>query len=71
MPQPQKATWRKKHKEARVQREYKSASEVLAGAPSKPLAAQPILDMRGPQARLITNMEHLNVQVWGWSQPAA
>jgi hypothetical protein len=63
VPQQQKATWRKKNKDTRVQREYKSAAEVLSAAPAKPLAAQPILDMRGPQARLITNLEHLNVQV--------
>ena len=48
--------WRKKHGEARVRREYRTADEVVklvseqAGA-GPVLAAQPILDMRGPQVR--------------------
>ncbi|KAL6762911.1 TFP11-domain-containing protein [Haematococcus lacustris] len=57
--------WKKKHSEARVKREYRSADQVLQEAPTKPLAAQPILDMRGPQTRLITNMDHLNMKDGG------
>ena len=50
--------WKKGKAAARVKREYRTAEEVLAEASEKP-AAQPILDMRGPQARLITDMEAL------------
>ncbi len=75
--------WKKKNADGRVRREYKTASQLLAGAAggaggggaAPPPVVQPILDMRGPQARIITNMEHLNVQVcvcvWGvcvWMQ---
>ncbi|EFJ43876.1 hypothetical protein VOLCADRAFT_65509 [Volvox carteri f. nagariensis] len=45
---------------ARVRREYRTADQVLAEAAEQPLQAQPILDMRGPQARVITNLQHLN-----------
>ncbi len=57
---PAKGTWKKKAKEARVRREYRTADQVLADAAERPLAAQPILDMRGPQARVVTNLQHLN-----------
>ncbi|CAL8461887.1 g1418 [Coccomyxa elongata] len=55
--------WRKRHAAARVKREFRTADEVLQEAAEKPAAAprQTILDMRGPQARLVTNLEHLNV----------
>lgn len=58
------ALWKKKNAAARVRREYKTADEVLAAAGDAPPVrpAQAILDMRGPQARVVTNMEHLNVQ---------
>ena len=59
------ALWKKKHAAARVRREYRTAEEVLAAAGEAPAAVRPqqaILDMRGPQARVVTNMEHLNVQ---------
>lgn len=58
------ALWKKKNAAARVRREYKTAEEVVAAAGEAPAArpAQAILDMRGPQARVVTNMEHLNVQ---------
>ena len=58
--------WAKKERDQnRVKRVYKTADEVLAAAPSKPLAQQPILDLRGPQPRLVTDLESLNKQV-GW-----
>lgn len=43
-----------------MRREYRTADQVLADAAERPLAAQPILDMRGPQARVVTNLQHLN-----------
>jgi hypothetical protein len=59
--------WKKKHTEARVKREYRTAVEVIRASGDVPaaalLSAQPILDMRGPQVRLVTNLEHLNVKV--------
>ena len=62
--------WKKKNAEQRVQRTYKTAEQVLQESQSRPLASQPILDLRGPQARLITNMEHLQMdreaEVGGW-----
>ncbi|GLC32990.1 hypothetical protein PLESTB_000382900 [Pleodorina starrii] len=57
---PVKGAWKKKAKEVRVRREYRTADQVLAEAAERPLQAQPILDMRGPQARVITNLQHLN-----------
>ena len=43
--------WKKKHAQARVRREYRTADEVLAEAAERPQAApkQTIIDMRGPQ----------------------
>ncbi len=61
-PPPEAKLWKRKNQEERVKREYKSAQQVLAESAEKPLAAQPIIDMRGPQARVVTNMEHLNMQ---------
>lgn len=51
--------WKKAKAAERVKREYRTADELLAGTPEKP-TSQPILDMRGPQARLVTDMEALN-----------
>ena len=51
--------WKKTKAAERIKREYRTADEVLAEATEK-VAAAPILDMRGPQARLITDMEDLN-----------
>lgn len=51
----------------RQKRIYKTAEEVLeeaagegGGGPAAKLASQPILDLRGPQARLVTDLEQLN-----------
>ena len=60
--------WKKRHAEARVKREYRTADEVVRAAADRPggtAGVQPILDMRGPQVRLVTNLEHLNA-----AQPA-
>ena len=53
--------WKKDKSAARQQRVYKTADEVLAEQSEKSSApiSQPILDMRGPQARVITDMEEL------------
>ena len=55
--------WKKNRAAERIQREYKTAEEVLAEQSEKgtaaPVVQQTILDMRGPQARVITDMEEL------------
>eukprot|EP00887_Chlorella_sp_A99_P006127 scaffold22.g6127.t1 len=48
--------WKRRNAEARVLRE---AEEREGGAP---VERATIIDMRGPQARVVTNLEHLNVQ---------
>lgn len=62
--------WKKKAAPVRQRRIYKTAEEVLeeaageagGGGPTAAakLASQPILDLRGPQARLVTDLEQLN-----------
>ncbi|KAL4858605.1 Septin and tuftelin-interacting protein 1 [Chlorella vulgaris] len=56
--------WKRKNADQRVKRSFKTADEVLKESESRPVAAerQTIIDMRGPQARLVTNLEHLNVE---------
>ncbi len=59
--------WRKKKAVQRQQRVYLTAEALLQGqqggegGPSAPPQAT-IIDMRGPQARVVSNMEHLEVQ---------
>lgn len=55
--------WKKKNSGARTKQVYKTAEDVLREAQERPMQAlvsQPILDMRGPQARLVTNLEQLS-----------
>lgn len=58
--------WKKKAAPIRQKRTYKTAEDVLeeaaadGGTAATKLAAQPILDLRGPQARLVTDLEQLN-----------
>ena len=55
--------WKKKNKEARTRREYRTADEVVSEASKNPQGAptlNPILDMRGPRARLLTSLDCLN-----------
>jgi tuftelin-interacting protein 11 len=53
--------WKKNKAAERVRREYRTADEILSDQSGKPASiGQPILDMRGPQAKLITDMEALN-----------
>eukprot|EP00878_Enallax_costatus_P018396 GHUV01019364.1.p1 GENE.GHUV01019364.1~~GHUV01019364.1.p1 ORF type:complete len:861 (+),score=252.13 GHUV01019364.1:619-3201(+) len=58
--------WKIKAAPIRQKRTYKTAEEVLeeaaadGGTAATKLAAQPILDLRGPQARLVTDLEQLN-----------
>lgn len=55
--------WKKSRAAERIRREYRTADEVLAGTADGPQTVQPILDMRGPQARLITDMDAINQAV--------
>ena len=60
--------WKKEKAATRLQRQYKTAEEVLAEQGEKASTgpiSQPILDMRGPQARVITDMEELGNQGTG------
>jgi hypothetical protein len=59
--------WKKKAAPARQRRTYKTAEDVLAEAAAgggdegrRGPVSQPILDLRGPQARLVTDLEQLN-----------
>jgi tuftelin-interacting protein 11 len=55
--------WKKKAKEVRQKRVYKTAEEILAEKEASNTGGGPlttIIDMRGSQARIITNMERLN-----------
>mmetsp|Transcript_33140 Transcript_33140/g.93819 ORF Transcript_33140/g.93819 Transcript_33140/m.93819 type:complete len:857 (+) Transcript_33140:229-2799(+) len=56
--------WKKRNAAARVKREYRTADEVLESAVegNRDLSQQPILDMRGPRARLVTNLESLDMK---------
>ncbi|GAB4821104.1 hypothetical protein N2152v2_008150 [Parachlorella kessleri] len=59
--------WKRRNADDRAKRSYKTASEVLEEAGEKGgggagAERQTIIDMRGPQARVVTNLEHLNVQ---------
>lgn len=59
----QPKTWKKKNAAARSSRQdYKTIADVLNEVAERPLEQpkQTIIDMRGKQKRLVTNMEHLN-----------
>lgn len=60
----QQQTWKKKHASARQRQDYKTIADVLNEVAERP-AEQPkqtIIDMRGKQKRVITNLEHLNME---------
>lgn len=59
----QAKTWKKKNAVARSSRQdYKTVADVLNEVAERPLEQpkQTIIDMRGKQKRLVTNMQHLN-----------
>ncbi|GMH41867.1 hypothetical protein BSKO_09777 [Bryopsis sp. KO-2023] len=61
--QPKEKLWKKRHGAERKKRVYRTPEDLLAQEEERPsLCAQPVIDMRGPQARVVTNLEHLNVE---------
>ena len=58
----QPKTWKKKNAAARSRQDYKTIADVLNEVAERPLEQpkQTIIDMRGKQKRLVTNLEHLN-----------
>lgn len=58
--------WKRKNVEARGRRTFRTAEEILADEEvqgSRAAVERPmVIDMRGPQARVLTNLEHLNVR---------
>lgn len=61
-PAAQPKSWKKKN--ARQKQSYKTIADVLNEVAERP-AEQPkqtIIDMRGKQKRLVTNLEHLNME---------
>lgn len=58
----QPKTWKKKNAAARSRQDYKTIADVLNEVAERPLQQpkQTIIDMRGKQKRLVTNLEHLN-----------
>ena len=59
--------WKKRNALQRVRREYKTAAEVLessaaSGGGAAAAPAMTIVDMRGPQTRVVSNLEHLDMK---------
>eukprot|EP00898_Chlorokybus_atmophyticus_P006958 jgi/Chlat1/7263/Chrsp58S06898 len=59
---PSQKLWKKKNV-AKRKVKYKTAAQLLEELEEQP-AAEPtkVLDMRGPQVRVLTNLEHMNVE---------
>jgi tuftelin-interacting protein 11 len=56
--------WRRRNMEARGRKTYRTAEDVLTQAEKKgamPALQQTVIDMRGPQARVLSTLEHLSV----------
>ena len=61
-PKPDSGLWRKKKAPQRQKRVYLTAEALLDAQGDAPPPTSTIIDMRGPQARVVSNMEHLDVQ---------
>ncbi|KAK3280272.1 hypothetical protein CYMTET_11885 [Cymbomonas tetramitiformis] len=60
-PAPAVKMWKQKNQEKRTKATYKTAAELLAEQEDKAPAPQTtVIDMRGAQARVVTNMANLN-----------
>lgn len=60
-PKPDAGLWKKKKAPQRQQRVYLTAEALLDAQGSAAPPSATIIDMRGPQARVVSNMEHLDV----------